>query len=87
LGIFGGGVKLKNTANMVAEVNQIGQLVTAEYYGEVIASIDEARLDLIQDENISNNATILFKDIKSALGNLKSFQEYPKKKKMRSMQK
>lgn len=80
-GIFGGGVKLKDTANMVAEVNQIGQLVTAEYYGEVIASIDEARLDLIQEENISNNATILFKDIKSALGNLKAFQELSKEEK------
>jgi hypothetical protein len=74
-GIFGGDVKLKDTANMVAEVNQIGQLVTAEYYGEVIASIDEARLNLIEDENISNNALILFKDIKSALGNLKAFQD------------
>lgn len=76
-GIFGGGIKLKDTANLVSEVNQIGQLVTAEYYGEVIASIDEARLNLIEDENISNNALILFKDIKSALGNLKSFQDLP----------
>ena len=80
-GIFGGGVKLKDTTNMVSEVNKIGQLVTAEYYGEVIASIDEARLNLIEDENISNNALILFKDIKSALGNLKSFQELPKDEK------
>jgi hypothetical protein len=80
-GIFGGGVKLKNTTNMVSEVNKIGQLVTAEYYGEVIASIDEARLNLIEDENISNNALILFKDIKSALGNLKAFQELPKDEK------
>ncbi|WP_373493128.1 DUF4230 domain-containing protein [Aquiflexum sp.] len=77
MGIFGGKVKLKDTSNMVSEVNQIGQLVTAEYYGEVIASIDEARLNLIEDENIGNNAIILFKDIKSALGNLKSFQELP----------
>lgn len=81
MGIFGGKAKLKDTANMVAEVNQIGQLVTAEYYGEVIASIDEARLDLIEDENISTNAIILFSDIKSALGNLKSFQELPNSQK------
>ncbi|WP_373521927.1 DUF4230 domain-containing protein [Aquiflexum sp.] len=80
-GIFGGEAKLKDTANMVAEVNQIGQLITAEYYGEVIASIDEARLDLIEDENISNNAITLFKDIKSALGNLKSFQDLPNSEK------
>lgn len=80
-GIFGGGIKLKDTANMVSEVNQIGQLVTAEYYGEVIASIDEARLNLIEDENISNNALILFKDIKSALGNLKVFQDLPNSEK------
>lgn len=86
-GIFGGGVKLKDTANMVSEVNQIGQLVTAEYYGEVIASIDEARLNLIEDENISNNALILFKDIKSALGNLKTFQDLPNSEKDEEYQK
>jgi hypothetical protein len=73
-GIFGGGLKLNDTSNMVTEVRQIGQLVTAEYYGEVIASIDEARLNLIEDENIRTRGGILYQDIRSALKNLKNFQ-------------
>ncbi|HSJ69332.1 MAG TPA: DUF4230 domain-containing protein, partial [Anditalea sp.] len=81
MGIFGGEVKLKDTANIVAEVNQIGQLVTAEYYGEVVASIDEARLNEIEEDNISNNAIILYKDIYSVLSNLKAFQDLPNSEK------
>ena len=77
-GIFGGGLKLNDTANMVTEVRQIGQLVTAEYYGEVIASIDEARLNLIEDENIRTRGEILYQDIKSAIKNLKNFQSLSK---------
>ena len=73
-GIFGGGLKLNETTNMVTEVRQIGQLVTAEYYGEVISSIDEARLNLIEDENIRNRGRILYQDLRSALKNLKNFQ-------------
>ncbi|MCL6258123.1 hypothetical protein M3O96_03435 [Aquiflexum sp. TKW24L] len=77
-GIFGGGIKLNDTANMVTEVRQIGQLVTAEYYGEVIASIDEARLNLIEDENIRTRGQILYQDIRSAIKNLKNFQNLSK---------
>jgi hypothetical protein len=77
-GIFGGGIKLQDTANMVTEVRQIGQLVTAEYYGEVIASIDEARLNLIEDENIRNRGIILYQDLRSAIQNLRNFQKLSK---------
>jgi hypothetical protein len=77
-GIFGGGLKLNDTSNMVTEVRQIGQLVTAEYYGEVIASIDEARLNLIEDENIRTRGKILYHDIRSALKNLSDFQALSK---------
>ncbi|MCH6236440.1 hypothetical protein [Cognataquiflexum rubidum] len=80
-GIFGGGLKLNDTSNMVTEVRQIGQLVTAEYYGEVIASIDEARLNLIEDENIRTRGGILYQDIKSALKNLRDFQALSKNEK------
>lgn len=77
-GIFGGRLKLNDTSNMVTEVRQIGQLVTAEYYGEVIASIDEARLNLIEDENIRTRGRILYQDIRSALKNLSDFQALSK---------
>ena len=32
--------KLLDTANLVTEVRDIGQLVTAEYFGEVISSLN-----------------------------------------------
>lgn len=36
--------KLRGTANLVSSVRNIGELVTAEYYGEVIASLHETRI-------------------------------------------
>ncbi|MGF1636971.1 MAG: hypothetical protein ACFCUU_07855 [Cyclobacteriaceae bacterium] len=74
-GIFGGKLKLENTANMVTEVRQIGELVTAEYYGEVIASIDEAQLNIIEDETVQERAKILYNDIIIALENLRKYQK------------
>jgi len=53
LGIFGGGLKLQDSANMVSEVKEIGQLITAEYYGEVIASEPEASFGIIDRDSIS----------------------------------
>ena len=50
--IFGTGLKLENTANMVSNVRTIGQLITAEYYGEVIATLDESQLNMIEEDNL-----------------------------------
>jgi len=51
--------------------------VTAEYYGEVIASLDEARLNIIENEEISYNAGILYEELISALENLRDFENLP----------
>ncbi len=40
--------KLEQTANMISNIKSIGQLITAEYYGEVIASENEE----LKDESI-----------------------------------
>ncbi len=50
--LFGKGLKLQDTSNMVSEIKEIGELVTAEYYGEVIASHEEAELDIIGIDSI-----------------------------------
>lgn len=34
----------RNTANLVSNIKDIGELVTAEYYGEVIASLNETKI-------------------------------------------
>ncbi|GAB3654167.1 hypothetical protein GCM10028791_24660 [Echinicola sediminis] len=74
MGLFGGGLKLEDSANMVTEVNEIGELVTAEYYGEVITSIDEARLNPLQNEEISERAAVLYADLLVGLQNLHDYQ-------------
>lgn len=72
-GIFGSKAKLVDTANMVTEIRQIGQLVTAEYYGEVISSLEEARMDFIEDENVRAEAEAVFGEI---LGNIKELRKF-----------
>src|SRR5690606_18064206 len=76
-GIFGGGLKLTPTTNMVTEVKQLGQLVTSEYYGEVIASIEESRLNLLEEEEISIQATQTYNDLYGAMADLHDYQEKP----------
>jgi len=65
--IFGGGVKLQNTANIVSGIRDIGQLVTAEYYGEVIASLEETELQLLKENALEDRGNELFSEIKFAL--------------------
>lgn len=38
--------KIRQTATLVTGVREIGELVTAEYYGEVIASLKDAKVEL-----------------------------------------
>ncbi len=66
-GLFGGGIKLQNTANMVSEIKEIGELVTAEYYGEVIASNEEAELEILDIDSIEILGETFYVQIKSFL--------------------
>lgn len=75
MNIFGGKAELQPTANMVSEIKQMGQLVTAEYYGEVIASIDEARLNVLDQPQVLDHAKIAYDQIVAEIRNLKSFQD------------
>jgi hypothetical protein len=59
--------KLQATANMVKGVRDIGQLITAEYYGEVISSWKEFKLTEFPEDTISENAKDLLLDLKITL--------------------
>lgn len=77
LGIFGGGLTLRPTANMVEEVREMGQLVTASYYGEVIASIEEARMDRLEEEEIGLRGALLYENLYRAANDLFVYQSQP----------
>ena len=77
-GLFGDGLSFGTTTNMVTEVRQIGQLVTAEYYGEVISSLDESRLALIEENDTQRRANQHYADLKQSLYDLFQYQQLPK---------
>jgi len=62
--MFGTKTKLQTTANMVSSIKNIGELVTAEYYGEVIASLHEAELDLLDIDSTNQYAYDWFISLK-----------------------
>lgn len=65
--IFGGRLELRDTANMVTEIKAIGQLVTAEYYGEVISSLDEDTLRITRRAGINTAGNELYLELKQYL--------------------
>ncbi len=73
LGIFNN-TKLQATANMVTGVKDIGQLVTAEYYGEVISSWKEFKLTEFPEDTITEKAKDLMVDLKIALDRKEPFR-------------
>lgn len=85
--LFGGGLKLHQTANNVSAIKKIGQLITAEYYGETISTIDQSRLQLIYSDDVNARADLLFVQIKQELlanhaevviANIKEEEKVPK---------
>lgn len=74
LGIFGGGLQLRPTANLVTEIKEMGQLITSEYYGEVIASMEEARMNYLEEDAITDNVNHLYDGIYEAMKYLHDFQ-------------
>ena len=43
---------LENTPINVKSIREIGQLITAEYYGEVLNSLQQSRIDQVMEENV-----------------------------------
>lgn len=69
--IFGGKAKLESTANMVSKIRGIGELVTAEYYGEVITTYQDAKLEFFEEEESEEVTMVsrLYQELKGKIIN------------------
>lgn len=85
LGVFGGKAKLQPTANMVNEIIEIGELITAEYYGEVISSIQEARTDELGNPEIKYQSIDAYEELKEMLLRLARFDSLSRDEKLKTM--
>lgn len=59
--------KLKSTANLVSSVRDIGELVTAEYYGEVISSLHETIIYNRQTQELSADYESFYYSLKELI--------------------
>ena len=84
MGIFGGKAKLQPTANMVTEIIEMGELITAEYYGEVITSIQEARTEELENPEVSYQAIDAYEELKEMLLRLASFDSLSRDEKLKT---
>ena len=63
LKLFNTGINIRNTPVSVQSIRQIGQLITAEYYGEAIASLAESYTETLDPEMINDNGQMLFQNL------------------------
>ena len=63
--LFGKEVRLQPTANVASQIRQIGQLVTAEYYGEVVASLGETKLNFLKEDFLNQEADSIYVALKA----------------------
>ncbi|NVO11435.1 MAG: DUF4230 domain-containing protein [Bacteroidales bacterium] len=68
---FNTGINIRNTPVSVQNIREIRQLITAEYYGEAIASLSESYMEKINSEQIDEEGQELFVSIFAALDSLK----------------
>nr|MBI1230117.1 hypothetical protein [Cytophagales bacterium] len=85
LNIFGGKPTLQPTANMVAEVIAMGELITAEYYGEVITSIQEAATSSMANPEVAQQANEAYLELKEMLIRLHDFDSLSSADKLKSI--
>lgn len=68
---FNTGINIRNTPVSVQSIKQIGQLITAEYYGETIASLPESYMESIDPFVIDSSVQALFSDLNRAFPKLR----------------
>lgn len=68
---FNTGINIRNTPVSVQNVREIRQLITAEYYGEAIASLSESYLEEIAPKKINEEGQYLFISLIAAVDSLK----------------
>jgi hypothetical protein len=59
----------RSTANLVSSIKGIGEMVTAEYFGEVIASLYESRVYDIPEDTLYEEFENCFTDLKHVVAN------------------
>ena len=68
LGIFNN-TQTQKTAYLVSGVRSIGQLVTAEYYGEVMSSWNDYQMKEFPEDTLSGNAKMMYLDLMQVFSN------------------
>ncbi|MEI6140294.1 MAG: DUF4230 domain-containing protein [Mariniphaga sp.] len=63
LKLFNTGINIRNTPVSVQSIRQIGQLITAEYYGEAMASLAESYTESLDPGSINENGQVLFQNL------------------------
>ena len=74
--------QLEDTAILVSNVKEIGELITAEYYGEVIASLKESRIEAYEEDTLVTWAEELFIDLKYAIYQLQQSENRIRRKRI-----
>ena len=72
---------LNDTANLVSSIKDIGELVTAEYYGEVIGSLNETLVYDIPVDSVSDEFEECFYSLKDAIVDAKNYSNLKKSEK------
>jgi len=79
-GFFSNTPKLKDTPVSLKSIRDIGELITAEYYGEVIESLKESMIYDFDKEQLKYEAEDLYNDLISSVILLKEYNDTIKKK-------
>ncbi|NOU16848.1 MAG: DUF4230 domain-containing protein [Bacteroidales bacterium] len=68
---FNTGINIRNTPVSVQNIREIRQLITAEYYGEAIASLSESYMEEIAPKKINEEGQNLFINLITAVDSLR----------------
>lgn len=79
-GFFSSEPKLRDTPVTLSSIREIGELVTAEYYGEVIESLKESMIHDFDAAQLKIDATDLYNDLISSIILLKEQDDTIRKK-------
>lgn len=72
LGWFKGKTNIKNTPVSLQSVKEIGQLITAEYFGEVVASLKESMIEDYSGDTVTTEVHELFSNMLASIQILKN---------------
>ncbi len=80
LNIFNSKPKLQDTPVTLSSVKEIGQLITAEYYGEVVESLKDSKIENFDKEQVKSDARNLLNNMVSSIIVLQQLDDSLRKK-------